>query len=51
MIWRQWPLASLWLIGLFVGMDLLVYGGWLIAMAMVVRDLPNRLGGSNEIGA
>jgi uncharacterized membrane protein HdeD (DUF308 family) len=27
MIWRQWPESSLWVIGLFVGIDL-IFSGW-----------------------
>lgn len=27
MIWRQWPEASLWVIGMFVGIDL-IFSGW-----------------------
>jgi uncharacterized membrane protein HdeD (DUF308 family) len=28
MIWQQWPAASLWVIGLFIGIDL-VFSGWM----------------------
>jgi len=30
-IWRQWPESSLWVIGLFIGIDL-VFNGWLWVM-------------------
>src|SRR5688572_29807104 len=30
-IWRQWPLSGLWVIGLFVGIDMLL-NGWSLVM-------------------
>ncbi len=43
-IWQQWPEASLWMIGLFVGIDLIVTG-WIwvmlsLAAKNVAIDLP-----------
>jgi uncharacterized membrane protein HdeD (DUF308 family) len=36
-IWRQWPEASTWVIGLFVGIDL-IFGGWSwVMLALAVR--------------
>lgn len=36
-IWRQWPESSLWVIGLFVGIDL-VFNGWSwVMLALAVR--------------
>jgi len=40
MIWRQWPSSALWVIGLFVGIDLMLYGWWLVSLALAVRRLP-----------
>jgi uncharacterized membrane protein HdeD (DUF308 family) len=38
-IWRQWPLSGLWVIGLFVGIDM-VFAGWSLVMAaLAVRSL------------
>ena len=31
MIWRQWPVSGLWLIGLFVGIEML-FNGWTLVM-------------------
>ncbi|MFV0445359.1 MAG: HdeD family acid-resistance protein [Planctomycetaceae bacterium] len=31
MIWRQWPLSGLWVIGMFVGIDML-FNGWALFM-------------------
>jgi uncharacterized membrane protein HdeD (DUF308 family) len=42
MIWRQWPESALWVIGLFVGIDM-VFAGWSwIMMALAVRSIPAR---------
>jgi uncharacterized membrane protein HdeD (DUF308 family) len=39
-IWRQWPLSGLWVIGLFVGIDM-VFNGWsLVMLGLTARRLP-----------
>ncbi len=39
-IWRQWPLSGLWVIGLFVGIEMLSSGlSWLM-LGLAVRSLP-----------
>ncbi|MGE3409260.1 MAG: HdeD family acid-resistance protein [Pirellulales bacterium] len=41
MIWRQWPVSGLWIIGLFMGIDL-VFNGWtLMMLGLVARKLPS----------
>ena len=40
LIWSEWPISGLWVIGLFVGIDLLLYGWWLVSLALSVRHLP-----------
>ena len=40
LIWSEWPVSGIWVIGLFVGIDLLIYGWWLVALALSVRHLP-----------
>jgi len=37
MIFNQWPVSGLWVIGLFVGIDLLFHGWSNIILAMVLR--------------
>jgi uncharacterized membrane protein HdeD (DUF308 family) len=37
LIWRGWPDSSLWVIGLFVGIDLLFHGWSWIMLALTVR--------------
>jgi uncharacterized membrane protein HdeD (DUF308 family) len=39
-IWRQWPLSGLWVIGLFVGIDM-VFNGWsLVMLGLAAKKLP-----------
>lgn len=40
MIWSQWPVSGLWVIGLFIGIDMVFYGFSLIMLALAVRRLP-----------
>jgi uncharacterized membrane protein HdeD (DUF308 family) len=37
LIWRQWPLSGLWVIGLFVGIEMIMYGWSLVMLSMVAR--------------
>lgn len=39
-IYRQWPLAGLWVIGLFVGIELILNGWSLAMLALAARSLP-----------
>ncbi len=39
-IWRQWPLSGLWVIGLFVGIEMIFRGGSLVMLGLVARKLP-----------
>jgi uncharacterized membrane protein HdeD (DUF308 family) len=40
LIWSEWPVSGVWVIGLFVGIDLLLYGWWLVTLALSVRHVP-----------
>ncbi len=40
LIWRQWPESGLWVIGLFIGIDMIFYGWALVMLAIGVRSLP-----------
>ena len=42
MIWRQWPESSLWVIGIFVGIDMLFNGWSLIMLALTLRSCRGR---------
>jgi uncharacterized membrane protein HdeD (DUF308 family) len=40
MIWKQWPESALWVIGLFIGIDM-IFNGWaLVMLALAVRSVP-----------
>jgi uncharacterized membrane protein HdeD (DUF308 family) len=40
MIWRQWPYSGLWVIGLFVGIEMLLNGWSLVMLSLAARNLP-----------
>jgi uncharacterized membrane protein HdeD (DUF308 family) len=39
-IWKQWPLSGLWVIGLFVGIDLIFNGLSLVMLGLAAKKLP-----------
>lgn len=40
LIWRQWPLSGLWVIGLFVGIDM-IFNGWsLVMLGLAAKNMP-----------
>jgi uncharacterized membrane protein HdeD (DUF308 family) len=39
LIWAEWPFSGLWVIGLFVGIEL-IFSGWMwVMIALALRDL------------
>jgi uncharacterized membrane protein HdeD (DUF308 family) len=39
-IWQNWPLSGLWVIGLFVGIDM-IFNGWsLVMLGFAAKSLP-----------
>lgn len=40
MIWKSWPESTLSIIGLFVGIDLLIHGWWLVMLSLSVKSMP-----------
>jgi uncharacterized membrane protein HdeD (DUF308 family) len=40
MIWWQWPYSGLWVIGLFVGIEMLLNGWSLVMLSLTARKLP-----------
>ena len=38
LLWSQWPLAGAWVIGVFIGINLLLTGAALVVLALAVRD-------------
>ena len=39
-IWRRWPWAGLWVIGLFVGIELMLNGVQWLMLGLAARNLP-----------
>lgn len=39
MIWHEWPISGLWVIGMFVGVDMVLNGWSLIMLALIVKKL------------
>jgi uncharacterized membrane protein HdeD (DUF308 family) len=40
LIYKQWPTSGLWFIGLYLGIDMILHGWGLIALAIGMRRLP-----------
>jgi len=38
MIWAQWPISGLYIIGVFIGLELIITGSTLAALAITARD-------------
>lgn len=38
-IWRQWPISGLWVVGLFVGLDMIFHGSGFLLLGLVARKL------------
>lgn len=43
LIWKQWPLSGLWAVGILIGVDLLVTGCSMVALAMTVKQVKKDL--------
>jgi uncharacterized membrane protein HdeD (DUF308 family) len=39
LVLAQWPVSGLWVIGMFVGIELIFYGGAWVAMSLSLRDM------------
>src|SRR5256886_3536127 len=51
MIWNEWPLSGVWVIGVFVGIDMFFYGGWVVSFALFVRFLGQAPGARRPFSA
>lgn len=40
LVWTQWPVSGLWIIGLFIGIDLIITGWSEVMLALAARSLP-----------
>ena len=43
-IWRGWPLTGLWVIGLFVGIEMIFNGAGLVALGLGIRNMGEQQG-------
>lgn len=39
LIWMQWPASAFWVIGLFIGIDLVFTGWWFLTLSLMARRL------------
>ena len=42
LIWQQWPEAAFWVIGLFVGIDLIFTGWTWVILSLAIKNLKVR---------
>lgn len=40
LVWSEWPISGLWVIGLFIGIDLMITGWSEVMLATVARQFP-----------
>jgi uncharacterized membrane protein HdeD (DUF308 family) len=40
LIWKQWPISGLWVVGMFLGIDMIVNGAAYIALGLNARRIP-----------
>ena len=50
LIWRGWPETGYWVIGMFIGIDMLFYGWSLVMLSMGIRSLPAQTANSKVTG-
>jgi uncharacterized membrane protein HdeD (DUF308 family) len=46
LIWNQWPVSSLWVIGTLVGISMIMTGTTRLMMTLAARKLVGQAGGS-----
>ena len=46
LIWKQWPLSGEWAVGILIGVDLLVTGCSMVALAMTIKRVKKDLEGA-----
>jgi uncharacterized membrane protein HdeD (DUF308 family) len=50
LIWEQWPSSSLWVIGLFIGLEMIFTGWTWVMLSLAVRSMPPGLTSKSETG-
>jgi len=48
LIWQEWPASALWVIGLFVGIDLMFTGWTWVMLALAVKNLKPRTSSGHD---
>ena len=48
MIWKNWPVSGLWVIGFFIGIEMFCNGWTLVMLAMVGKKLPEVSSAASE---
>ncbi len=51
LIRQEWPASAFWVIGLFVGIDLMFTGWTWVILALAVKKLPTRTSASHDVTA
>jgi len=41
LILYQWPVSTVWVLGVFVGINFLLTGVWMIVLSLASRSLPD----------
>ena len=41
LIWKEWPWSGLWVIGTFVGIDMMLYGWSLVMLGLSAKGIPD----------
>jgi uncharacterized membrane protein HdeD (DUF308 family) len=41
LIWQRWPIAGLWVIGLYIGIEMIFNGSSLVMLGLAARKLPS----------
>jgi uncharacterized membrane protein HdeD (DUF308 family) len=49
LIWKQWPSSALWVIGLFIGIELIFTGGAWVMLSLAARRLVSQAEGTRDV--
>jgi uncharacterized membrane protein HdeD (DUF308 family) len=49
LIWKQWPSSALWVIGLFIGIELIFTGGAWVMLSLAARRLMSQAEGTRDV--
>ena len=49
LIWKQWPSSALWVIGLFIGIELIFTGSAWVMLSLAARRLVSQAEGTRDV--